>query len=67
MMPARPRQPASEREEAFLAAKKRGIKKAQQEIKDLQVHWMKNCIHDVPLQKPRQLADLIETFIEEVT
>jgi pimeloyl-ACP methyl ester carboxylesterase len=28
----------------------------------VRLHWMENAIHDIPLQKPQALADLILDF-----
>lgn len=62
MIPARPKEPHSPPDQAYLQAKQRGIARAQQEIKDLRVAWMADTIHDIPLQRPNELADLIADF-----
>lgn len=62
MIPARPKPPFGSMEAGFLEAKQRGIEKAQQAIRDLRVVWMEDTIHDIPLQRPAELADLIAGF-----
>ncbi len=62
MVPARPAEPHSEFEREWVAAKERGIALAQRDIKDLQVAWVEETIHDVPLQRPLVLAKLIAEF-----
>ena len=62
MVPARPPEPHSESERQFLESKERGIARAQKEIPGLQVHWMRDSIHDIPLQQPAELAHLINDF-----
>ena len=67
MIPARPKEPYSPPEEAFLQAKERGITKAQKAIRKLRVEWMPDTIHDIPLQRPIELADLIADFAASLT
>ncbi len=62
MIPARPSEPLSEPESQFLEFKEKGIARAQHEIPNLQVHWMHDSIHDIPLQHPAELARLISDF-----
>lgn len=59
---ALPPQPRAERDEQFLALKERGIERAKAAMPDLQVYWMPDSVHDIPLQYPAELADLIGTF-----
>ena len=66
MVPARPPQPFGEREQRFLEAKQRGVRQARQRIGDLQVHWMEDSIHDIPLQHPAGLAAELAGFATEV-
>jgi hypothetical protein len=35
-------------------------------LKECQVHWMTDSIHDIPLQRPRELADAIVGFADGV-
>jgi pimeloyl-ACP methyl ester carboxylesterase len=62
MVPVRPKQPLNPADQAYLQAKERGVRRAQETIKELQVAWMEDAIHDVPLQRPAELAGLILNF-----
>ncbi len=62
MVPARPPDPLPVDQQAYLVMKERGIARAREVIADLQVHWMEASVHDIPLQRPRELADLILAF-----
>jgi pimeloyl-ACP methyl ester carboxylesterase len=62
MVPARPPAPLSEFEQNWVAAKERGVALAQQSMQNLQVVWMDDTIHDIPLQRPTELAALIADF-----
>jgi len=62
MLPVRPKEPYSDRDQAFLEAKQRGVAKAQKMISRLQVHWMTDSVHDVPLQRPTEVAEQIIAF-----
>ena len=63
LVPAQPTEPRSEGDEIFLAFKRRGVEQAQQRNKNLRVHWMVDSIHDIPLQHPAELAQLMIDFI----
>jgi pimeloyl-ACP methyl ester carboxylesterase len=62
MLPAQPPGPTSDRDQAYLAMKREGILKAQDAIEQLQVHWMEDSLHDIPLQRPQALGELIVQF-----
>jgi len=62
MAPARPAEPASDRDRGYMAYKERGIKAAEENITDLQVRWIEDSVHDIPLQHPQKLADMIVEF-----
>ncbi len=62
MVPAIPPEPKSQRELDHLAQKKRGAQIAQEKMKDIQVHWMADTVHDIPLHKPGELSKLIQDF-----
>jgi pimeloyl-ACP methyl ester carboxylesterase len=64
MTPARPATPHSEFEQNWVTAKERGVALAQENIQNLQVAWMEDTIHDIPLQRPVELARLISDFAE---
>jgi pimeloyl-ACP methyl ester carboxylesterase len=65
-IPARPTAPLTAQEQSFLQAKERGIAQAQANDPRLQVHWMDGSIHDIPLQRPRELAALISAFVDQL-
>jgi hypothetical protein len=50
--------------DAWLEHKRRGIEKAEESVPSLRVEWMEDTIHDVPLQRPRELATAIQRFAE---
>jgi pimeloyl-ACP methyl ester carboxylesterase len=62
MVPARPPAPLSEFEQNWVAARERGVALAQESMHNLQVAWMEDTIHDIPLQRPAELAKLIADF-----
>jgi hypothetical protein len=44
--------------------KRKGIALAEQRALSLKVAWMNDTIHDVPLQRPQELAGAIRSFLE---
>ena len=66
MIPANPPHPHDERMKSFLDAKTFGVQVAQNSISNLQVHWMEDTIHDIPLQRPKELAELVSQFIKSI-
>lgn len=62
LLPARPPQPRTSQEDEFLRLKGRGLEQALSRLKDGRLHWLEDTIHDVPLQRPRELARLISDF-----
>jgi pimeloyl-ACP methyl ester carboxylesterase len=63
MIPARPPAGDSADMQEYLALKQRGILNAQEMIASLNVYWMEDSVHDIPLQRPAALAKLIIEFI----
>jgi len=61
-IPARPLDPLTEQEREFLSNKESGIAIAQERVRDFRVYWMEDTIHDIPLQRPVELADQIAGF-----
>jgi len=64
---AEPAQP-DERQDAFLAAKRRGIESARQLMAHaprVEVQWLAETVHDIPLQRPEALAERISAFLRE--
>lgn len=55
--------PRDERAEQFLLLKQAGAARAAQTNPRVQTHWFENTIHDVPLQRPAELAEVIRAFI----
>jgi pimeloyl-ACP methyl ester carboxylesterase len=49
----------------YIALKEAGADKAEQLIADVEVVWLDDTIHDVPLQKPHLVADQIKRFLKE--
>lgn len=67
MIPVRPNPPHSPADQAYLQAKERGVARASRSIPNLQVSWMDDTIHDVPLQRPNELADWIADFVASLS
>jgi pimeloyl-ACP methyl ester carboxylesterase len=67
VIPASPPGPLNADDQAFLEFKRNGVAQAQSKMSDLRVHWMNDTIHDIPLQRPAELASLIAGFAAEVT
>ena len=64
MVPAIQPGPLSQQDETYLASKRKGVAAAQQIIEDLSIVWMPDTIHDIPLQKPVELGEVVVSFIE---
>lgn len=62
LVPARPAEPLPSRDQEYLEFKQRGIARILLMNHRIQVNWMKDTIHDIPLQRPGELADLIADF-----
>jgi pimeloyl-ACP methyl ester carboxylesterase len=52
----------SQTEERWMAHKREGVKRAQERLARLDVRWFPDTIHDIPLQRPAELAQAIEEF-----
>ena len=61
---ARPPEPRRLEEEAHLLLKDKGVERARQVIPDLQAVWMEDTVHDIPLQRPGELASEILSWAE---
>jgi pimeloyl-ACP methyl ester carboxylesterase len=66
IIPAQPKSPMSESDKEFIEAKKRGIQKAAEAIRDLNIYWMEDSVHDIPLQHPVLLAEKIAEFADDL-
>ena len=58
---------AAEREggegtQEWMALKREGIEQIQSRLAECDVQWFPNSIHDLPLQRPKELAQAIEAF-----
>jgi pimeloyl-ACP methyl ester carboxylesterase len=62
LLPARPAPPVSEAETAFLQLKEQGAAHLLSRHPGVALHWMEDSIHDIPLQRPAELSDLIAGF-----
>ena len=62
MIPAVAPEPHDERTRDTLENKRRNIAAAEQRLKHSQTIWMTDTIHDVPLQRPGELAEAIKTW-----
>ena len=65
VIPTRPKQPIPEEQQPFLTAKQQGIERLKQINPSAQVQWFEDTIHDIPLQRPEQLADAIKAFVKK--
>jgi len=61
-LPVRPAQPISSHEQEFLDRKQSGAEKVLAANPKVRIQWMEDAIHDIPLQKPQALAELILSF-----
>jgi hypothetical protein len=65
LAPAAPPAPRDERAEQFLGLKREGVALAQQLLPRSHTHWFEDTLHDIPLHRPDELAEVIESFIDE--
>jgi len=63
MVPAVAALPYDERAQSMLDNKRRNIARAEQNLKHSQTLWMNDTIHDIPLQRPLELATAIKDFV----
>jgi pimeloyl-ACP methyl ester carboxylesterase len=62
LLPAVPPEPHDDRTRMILAAKRRQIAVAETQLQDGRTTWFTDTIHDVPLQRPVELALAIREF-----
>jgi pimeloyl-ACP methyl ester carboxylesterase len=62
MIPAVAPEPHDERTRSSLDNKRRNIATAEQRLQRSQTIWMTDTIHDIPLQRPAELAEAIKRF-----
>ena len=58
------REPKSDREALFTNSKVKLVNMARDMLEDCEVLWMENSIHDIPLQRPQELAEAIIAFAD---
>ena len=46
----------------WVEMKREAVGRAEQRLADCQVLWFKDTLHDIPLHRPRELAEAIEAF-----
>jgi pimeloyl-ACP methyl ester carboxylesterase len=61
MIPAVPPEPHDERTRDVLENKRRNIAVAEERLKRSQTIWMTDTLHDIPWQRPGELAEAIKT------
>lgn len=59
-------EPRRERERRWLLLKEEGVRQAQRLLPRARVLWLEDTVHDVPLQRPEELAVAIESFLRGV-
>jgi pimeloyl-ACP methyl ester carboxylesterase len=62
MIPAIAPEPHDERTRGALENKRRNIATAEERLQRSQTIWMNDTIHDIPLQRPAELAEAIKTW-----
>ena len=65
-LPAYPAMPVSESDQDYLTAKEDSLAEIQKLNPNLRLEWMRDSIHDIPLQYPEQLASQIIQFIQSL-
>jgi pimeloyl-ACP methyl ester carboxylesterase len=65
MIPAVAPRPHDERTRDTLENKRHSIALAEERVKQSRTIWMNDTIHDIPLQRPGELAEMIKAFVEE--
>ncbi len=60
-----PGEPRTPREARFAALKERGLLRAQRENPRLRIRRFENTVHDIPLQRPWALAQVLLEFLGE--
>ena len=66
LLPARPAETTNEAENTFLQLKERGAAHILSRHPGVSLHWVADTVHDIPLQRPAELSDLIARFIASI-
>ena len=64
LIPAHPGGVSTLEQKEFLSFKEQGVRKISEANPGVQVEWMNESIHDIPLQRPAELAELVARFCE---
>ena len=57
-------EPRDERAARMIQYRRAAVAEAQERLADAEVVWMNECTHNVPLQRPKELAAAIERWLE---
>jgi len=57
------REPSNERDSLFLRHKQKAVPQAEQALGHCRTLWMEDTVHDVPLQRPQELAEAIKGLL----
>lgn len=63
-LPVSPSSPVPADDQNYLAAKENGLQEILKVNPNVHIEWMRDSIHDIPLQHPDRLANQIITFIQ---
>jgi pimeloyl-ACP methyl ester carboxylesterase len=64
-LPCVPPEPLDDAAKQFLRARREGAELAAKLMPQAKVEWLNDSIHDVPLQKPKEVAERVRRFVEE--
>ncbi len=65
MLPVRTSEPTREAR-LFGKLKERGLRRARDSMEKLEISWLEDTIHDVPLHKPALIAELLTQFFYNI-
>lgn len=57
----------SQQDEEFLSRKREGVARAREIQPRLRVHWLSETLHDIPLHRPGELANLVLEFTQGIS
>jgi len=66
MLPISPPKPWSLRDHAHVFMNEQGVEEGRSRLKELQVRWLRNTVHDAPLQKPERVARELARFMRKL-
>lgn len=64
LVPAHPGEVSTQELREFLSLKEKGVRQITETNPDVKVEWMHDSVHDIPLQRPSELAEWIVSFSE---